>query len=248
VACTRARADPGGAAGGSAPPGHGSTYGHGIVLRPDVIVIERVHPPVVKRMDPDGSGYTLDGSAPGVAHLRMGKVMLVKNEAVGRVNALTHSAPRQGRARAGGRDRPGRRDQRRDARLDGHHPDPTRARVIAWNDPNAEVDISGKKDPGGSGTRTDVDTARDTDAPGTPTSITFGMDIVRTGKGEVGMQATVKLSNLRSTGRFLVGASRLQSVDATFHLPGVPVTNVSPVANWSILTVGDARRAAGAPG
>src|SRR5206468_829031 len=56
------------------------------VLKPEVVVIERPGSPVVKGTDKDG--YVLDASAPGMDKLRPGKIVLIKNEAAGRIKTL----------------------------------------------------------------------------------------------------------------------------------------------------------------
>jgi hypothetical protein len=57
-------------------------------LQPDLTVVERKDKPVVKSIEGNGTGYLLDGSAPGVDKISEGKVLLVKNEVAGRVKKI----------------------------------------------------------------------------------------------------------------------------------------------------------------
>jgi hypothetical protein len=60
-----------------------------LTFQPDVVVIERSGTPVVKRMDPDGAGFLLDGAAQGTDQIGVGEVILVRDEVVGRATQVT---------------------------------------------------------------------------------------------------------------------------------------------------------------
>lgn len=68
--------------------GYGPSGRAGVRYRPDVVLIG-TGPDAIKGVSPDGMVWTMDGSAPGVRDLAVGKVMFASSTAVGRVVALT---------------------------------------------------------------------------------------------------------------------------------------------------------------
>jgi hypothetical protein len=74
--------------------GVGKTSASGVSFAPAVEVIERSDDYVVMETDADGAGYDLDAKVPGVDKLKVGSVMLIKDEAVGRIREVTKNGDR----------------------------------------------------------------------------------------------------------------------------------------------------------
>lgn len=64
----------------------------GVVYQPDVVLIGG-GANAVRSVSPDGLTWTIDGRAPGVSRLRVGRIMLATSLAAGRVLALSHEGP-----------------------------------------------------------------------------------------------------------------------------------------------------------
>jgi hypothetical protein len=105
-----------------------------LALQPDVVVLERSGAPVVKRMDPDGAGFLLDGTVRGTDQLTAGEVVLVRDEVVGRVTQVTP----QGEDIHVRIEPVALTDVFSDGELvfDGLTLDPQHLRVHAWDDPD----------------------------------------------------------------------------------------------------------------
>lgn len=130
-----------------------------VKLQPDLTVVERKGKAVVEKISDNGSGYTLDGSAPGVDKITEGKVLLVKNEVVGRVKKVERTGDdvhvTLGKVELG------------EIITDGEHswndlkPDTTRTKMLAYNDPKA---ITSGKDGDSAETQAEVEGSSTGDA------------------------------------------------------------------------------------
>jgi hypothetical protein len=74
--------------------GVGKTSASGVTFAPAVQVIERSDDYVIMETDDDGAGYNLDAKVPGVDQLKVGSVMLIKDEAVGKIREVTKNGDR----------------------------------------------------------------------------------------------------------------------------------------------------------